>query len=384
MTQRFIKLLALMFIFILSIQAIADNTIGLLNPKSDWIQFFTRIKSFADVDTFVESGTYLGHTAAQAGLCFENVHTVELMTNFYQQAMVYLKDYTNISVYQGDSVQIFSQVLPKLVDQKKHILFWLDGHFMSCMSFPEDQKLIEGKVNYTPIMQELATIKSSGVANSIILIDDIRLFGTALNNKRIERIGDEHYPLIGDVCRLLESCNLSCRIFGDILIAYDKSTTLPFSPLIDACTISRFFDGNNYSIQQILCAEQLIAQAQGQESESIKELYIAFSKPWRWSNRSPHYNLWYGLILQQEGNHAEALLQFEQVINLGYDHWRIFWYLAQSLYQIGDYEGSRVAIKKILADNQYFLPVHTLLNKLEKLKAIDTKGNSKDENSEVK
>lgn len=356
----------MLILLVISISSQTMNQILLTNPKKNWIQFFNTLKTHCGINTFVESGTYLGETAALAALCIDSVHTIEIMPDFYRKSVENLKNSANVTIYNGDSSQILLDLLPKLAKKDSRVLFWLDGHFMTCMT-DADEKIDISKDEYTPIMKELITIKNSNVRNSIILIDDIRLFGSLLNNSRIERAGDPHYPLLVETCKFLDDHSFSYVVIGDILLAYDKSLELSFSPVIQACTKSRLFNGTNYSIEEILGAEKLITEAQGEELESLKELYKDFSMSWRaWHNRSPHYNLWYGLLLQHEGKYEDSSKQFEEVINLGYDHWRIYWYLAESLYYSKKINRAMSIVKDVLASNPDFKPALLLLEKMHK------------------
>lgn len=338
------------------------NTLFLNNPKKDWAVFFSTILSKHPINTFVESGTYLGHTAQKAAPLFAQVQTVELYEKFYHKATKYLKPYPNVIVHYGNTVDIFPSILSQLTMQHYNALFWLDGHFMTCMS-SEDKVENFLPSDFTPVTQELQIIKNSGIKQSIILIDDIRLFGTLLNNKRIERAGNIHYPLLATTRDYLHQMGYDSVIWGDILFAYDQNIPLVFSSLIHACTISRIFDGNNYDINKLLEAEQIIAHAHGQEYQALQELYHDFSKPWRgWHNKSPHYNLWYALILQKENLHQQACEHFQEVLDLGYDHWRIYWYLAQSSIALHNlYEASHY-LQKVVTIQPDFEPAHTLLN----------------------
>jgi hypothetical protein len=356
------QLLALMFIIAQPIVIVgSSNIISLTNPKADWSSFFQTLKIACDINTFVETGTYLGDTTALAADVFPHVHTIELLPFFYHKAIKRFEHDTHVQVHLGDSAKIFPALLPTLATSQHRALFWLDGHVMDCQS--EDEKEFS-TTEYTPIMQELRNIKGSNLKKDILLIDDIRLFGSLLDNKRIQLAGKIEYPLLADVCALLQE-TYSFRVFGDILLAYDKSIPLHFSPVVDACTISRMFDGNNYTTQEILDAEYIIAHAQGQELQSLQSLYKDFSAPWRqWYNKSPHYNLWYGLILQKNGDHANACLQFQEVIQLGYNHWRVFWYLAQSLCQTQSLDEARAALKIVLKDNPGFSLANQLMQKI--------------------
>ncbi|MFC1842074.1 hypothetical protein ACFLYU_00240 [Candidatus Dependentiae bacterium] len=308
---------------------------SLTNFKKDWVSCYKKLISQTGLNVFVESGTYLGHTARKAAGCFQEVHTVELNEEFYEQSVLSLKMYSNVTVYHGNTIDHFPKILLDLETKNKKALFWLDGHYMSSM---QDEN-IQPEAEYTPIMRELSIICKQ-CSDPVILIDDIRLFGTKLYGERIKDAGNEAYPLLETVYAFLVEQGLIFHIVGDILIAHkaekkaDKQ--LSVSSLIEACTISRIYDGNNYPIETILDAEHALSRAIGPEREALINFYKEYSMPWRgWRNRSPHYNLWYGLLLQHENHHEEAIEQFEEVLNLGMTHWRVYWYLLKSLLMLG-------------------------------------------------
>ncbi len=324
-----------------------EKFLSLMNPKKDWSHFFNRLNMLCGTDTFVESGTYLGHTSAKAALCFDTVHTVELDDDFYRKSVENLSVYSNVRVYHGDTSILFHELVPQLVRENKFPLFWLDGHFMSCMPDTEVKQKSSYLGEYTPILKELQIIKKNNLRRAIVLIDDVRLFGTILHGSRIERAGNQYYPPLIEVVKLLTDSGFSCQIVGDILLGYPSSVSLQFSSVIKACTLSRLYDGTNYRMGEVLAAEQLIASTQGEELGALEELFQDFSMPWRsWSNKSPHYNLWYGLTLRNKGRYKEASQQFKEVISLGYDHLRVFWYLADSLDKMGDIKGAIAALDR--------------------------------------
>lgn len=339
--------------------SLSSKQISLTNPKKSWVKFFEKITSLTKLDTFLETGTYFGNTTADASLYFPQVHTIELSPEFYQKAITRFANNPKISVHFGDSGEIIVKLLPVLASQKNSILFWLDGHHCG-----EGTALGD---DYSPIIQELQHIKDNNIKNSIILIDDVRLFGTLLDGNRIERAGRIEYPLVETICTHLNNCGYTSVMVGDILFAYDKALNLSFSPVIHACTLSRLYDGKNFDSRQILNAEAIIAEAKGEELESFQELYVDFAQKRRsnWYNKSPHYNLWYGLTLKKAGKYQEAKEQFNEVIDLEYNHWRIFWYLAECDYQLNNFTDVKKAIDIVLAKNPDFEPACNLLNRLK-------------------
>jgi tetratricopeptide (TPR) repeat protein len=344
------------FIAILSTYA-NDNDITLMNPKKNWISLFQKFIKVGHVDTFVETGTYLGDTTAKAATCFRSVHSIELSDELIKKAVARFQNTTNITLHHGDSAEIFPRLLPELAKKQDAVLFWLDGHYV-------DKETALGN-DYTPIEKELYSITNTKLNNPIILIDDIRLFGTMLNDQRLPLAGRLEYPLLSNICRLLENNSFAYVILGDILLAYPRTMQLSFSPVLNACTVSRLFDGKNFADEHILAAENAIALAQGEELESLHELYKDFSMPWKgWYNKSPHYNLWYGLILKNRSEHEKAIDQFHEVLNLGYNHWRIYWYLAESLFCTQQYELASSNLHKVLQERPDFQPASELLQKI--------------------
>lgn len=334
-----------MLIWLFLIQTLHCSTeLSLTNFKNDWGNCYEKLIAQTGVNVFVESGTYLGDTAQKAAGCFQEVHTVELNEEFYEQSASYLKIYSNVIVYHGDTIDHFPKILLDLERRNKKALFWLDGHYMTSM---QDEH-IDPEAEYTPIMKELSIVCKQ-CADPVILIDDIRLFGTKLYDKRIEYAGNAAYPLLETVCTFLTTQGLIFHIVGDILIAHKADKQLSVSSLIEACTISRIYDGNNYPIETILAAEKALSRATGSEREALINFYKEYSMPWRgWRNKSPHYNLWYGLLLQYENNHEEAIKQFEEVLNLGMSHWRIYWYLSNSLLMLGRIVEAQGILQKMI------------------------------------
>lgn len=350
----------------------------LSNPKKNWVKFFDALQEVHPIDTFIESGTYLGETSIKASRCFKQVHTAELNAMFYTNAVSSLKNYANIHVYHGASPVILKNILPNLNENK--ILFWLDGHFMSNMpEIVNGEGPVSINHNYTPILEELAEIKNNHLENCLVLIDDIRLFGSTLNHVRVKNSGHDLYPLLQQACDLLTDAGFNYVILGDMILAGNKLDTIKFSPVIQACTVSRCFDGDNYDIEKVMEAEQVIAQAEGEELMAFKELYTEFSMPWanphtesktvvtssNWRNKSPHYNLWYGLILRNNGQYMEACEQFKEVLNLEYTHWRIYWYLADSYYKMQDFSAAKAVLEQLLIFNHGFQPALDMLKLVE-------------------
>jgi hypothetical protein len=223
-----------------------------VNGNAELLPSFLRYLTFLfpDYTVFVETGTYLGKTAFNASHYFKEVHTIELSKELYKNALS-LYSNSNISFYLGDS----SVVLPLLLRRiDKKIILWLDGHY----SGPHTAK----GSNNTPIMQELDAIEKSGIKDSIILIDDIRIFLEGLPEAPHISQG---YPTVDEVLKKLYTINPAYQIvfFGDILLVFPHELPIKISPglqKITNCCLG-IHDNNHYlfldeekeAVRQLVC-----------------------------------------------------------------------------------------------------------------------------------
>lgn len=116
------------------------------------------------LDTFVETGTYLGITVSSMLPYFSNIYSIELGLNFYERAKNIFEGNPKVHLFLGDSGKILRVVLPSLT---KKPLFWLDAHYSA-------GDTARGDID-TPILQELEVIFSM-CPDCVILIDDAREF----------------------------------------------------------------------------------------------------------------------------------------------------------------------------------------------------------------
>jgi hypothetical protein len=123
-----------------------------------------KIRTSFNVNTFVETGTYMGGTAAWASEHFDQVFTIEGSADYHRQAQERLTGKRNIEFLLGDSRRMLGEVVSRLGD--KPALFWLDAHWMPG-SF--------GETHECPLLEEITAIQQSGTEH-FLLIDDARLF----------------------------------------------------------------------------------------------------------------------------------------------------------------------------------------------------------------
>lgn len=124
------------------------------------------IRNRFGIDTFVETGTYEGRTAAWASGHFRRVLTVELSPIMFDRAVVGLSRLGNVESANEDSVSFLRGVVDEL---DRPAIFWLDAHW--CGGAPT----AGAPHSPCPLLGELAEINRSPRDN-FILIDDARYF----------------------------------------------------------------------------------------------------------------------------------------------------------------------------------------------------------------
>jgi hypothetical protein len=115
---------------------------------------------------FVETGTYRGGMIATLKGDFDEIYSIELSDELHSAARERFARDRHIKLVCGDSGEELPRLMERLACQA---LFWLDAHY----SGGETAKGIEGN----PIMKEIACILKDRRAH-VILVDDMRLFGT--------------------------------------------------------------------------------------------------------------------------------------------------------------------------------------------------------------
>jgi predicted O-methyltransferase YrrM len=130
-----------------------------------------RYKGFK-YDTFVETGTHMGHTAFEMAQYMKRVDTIEIKKDLYDgcKAVRDQHNIANVNLHLGDSTTVLSKILDTL---DKECIFFLDGHYSHGATGKGDKDV--------PLLEELQQINNKHNYDSIIIIDDARLFGTKMD-----------------------------------------------------------------------------------------------------------------------------------------------------------------------------------------------------------
>lgn len=286
--------------------------------------FLLTISKLFNIDCFIETGTYLGDTIVHSLPLFSQIYSIELDKTLAQAAQIRFSKNKNVLIYEGNSPDILAQLLKAQAGKK---LIYLDANYNGGLT-------AKGKTN-NPILEELAIIKHSGITNATLIIDDTRLFYDPLCP--VTDTVFEGYPSLNQLVEKILEINphyhFAC--IHDVLLVFCEQT--PMTPLIRACTISRLYDGTNFDLITVLTAEKIIAQAQGIEKETLKNLAENFTEPWGLNfGLSRHYPFWYGLVLFNRRDYQQAYNHFKQAYDRGLSHWRVKWYMSCAQSYIGE------------------------------------------------
>ncbi len=310
--------------------------------------FLSEIASLFSADTFIETGTARGSTTAVARKVFKTVHTIEINKKLFDYGKRRFRKYGNVHLYHGDSTHILPQILPAITGKP---VFWLDGHNSPGMG--------QGAVN-TPLLEELAIIKQSGITNGILLIDDIRCSGWPLlwwdilkkrfgpGCQNLYNTVGVGWPSFSEIYDTLLAINphYTLALYGDILIVFEKNCGIVLAPEIEACMTSFLSFTHDIALEHILAAERLISQLDNDGLAAIKQQLQNYGQH-EHDVYHAHLHLWYGLCLLYRNHNREA----EKHLTLAYDasnkHWRIAWYRAQAMKGQGKAGAAQEILNKI-------------------------------------
>lgn len=122
---------------------------------------------------FVETGTFQGDGvkfALEAG--FDHIKSVELNFENYISCFEKFKHISDlVELYHGSSEDLFWSMIK---DINEPIMFFFDSHYSGC----GDTYVTSKGKTYTSLKHELLTLKTHHIKNHVIMVDDVRDFGT--------------------------------------------------------------------------------------------------------------------------------------------------------------------------------------------------------------
>ena len=119
---------------------------------------------------FIETGTFMGSTISKMSYIFDELHTIEVNEDLYNNAKNKYNNLNKINFHLGDSAYVLKNII---INVDKNAIIFLDGHYSSG---------ITGKgIKDVPLYEELNAIITNFKNHCIIIIDDVRLFGHGPN-----------------------------------------------------------------------------------------------------------------------------------------------------------------------------------------------------------
>ena len=226
-----------------------------------------------DLKVAVETGTYLGDTAALLRGSFPEVWTIELSEELHAKAQRSHASVEGLHFLLGSSIDI----LPKLVgDIGQPALFWLDGHWTAAAGAGSTA----GQEKQCPVMEEIAAIDEYDWSQrSCILIDDARLF-LGPPGKPYRR---EDWPSFIEVVDLLRSRHPRfVTVLEDVIIAGPPD----MQPIVDDYWLGVLERGEDSRARLIRALNPTKGQAARQFAWAIlppsaQRLYGRLSSTWR-------------------------------------------------------------------------------------------------------
>ena len=156
-------------------------------------------EDISEYKIFVETGTYRGETVFNMAPYFDKVYTIELSKTLYENFNTQNYDKNKITSILGDSSEMLESLIKNI---NENTIFFLDGHFSSCGT-------AKGKKD-VPLLEELLVINEYLKSKSIIIIDDLRLFGTNITEDWTDVTTDSVINVIQN--RIIKKITLDDRL----------------------------------------------------------------------------------------------------------------------------------------------------------------------------
>lgn len=182
---------------------------GMIRPGVP-LELVTVLRRELGLAGVVETGTYLGDSAAALADHFQQVWTIELDESLWRGASRRHASLANVTFLHGASENLLGGVSEATTGS---VLYWLDGHWSGAGT--------AGEGNECPVLEEIKSIDSGPhSAGSVVLIDDARLF-QAPPGPPHDR---EQWPTLMDVTDTLRATHdRYVTLLEDVIIAVPSS-----------------------------------------------------------------------------------------------------------------------------------------------------------------
>jgi len=132
------------------------------------------IKNKFNLEVFIETGTLHGDTIEWLLPVFNELYSIEIDKDLYQKAYNRFINNDKVKIYNGNSTQILSKILPNI---KKSALFWLDAHFPGADIHKVSYDNEKNEDIRVPLYHEIQEIvKRKNLYKDVIIVDDLWLY----------------------------------------------------------------------------------------------------------------------------------------------------------------------------------------------------------------
>jgi len=152
------------------------------------------------LNTFIETGTFLGNTTEIQRRNFSKIYSVELSEDLYNRASKRFARYHDVKIMQGNSADVLPVIMK---DVQGPALFWLDAHYSGVLG----GEITSRAAKDCPIYEEIDAIFGHKQQH-VILVDDARNF-----------IGCDGYPTLDELKSYVKSkrSDFAVEVENDII-----------------------------------------------------------------------------------------------------------------------------------------------------------------------
>lgn len=168
-----------------------------------------QLKKSYDINKFVETGTYNGDTAVWAASHFNEVITIELARDVFEETATKYGHMKQIRFEYGDSRVVLQAIRSELA---RPAIIWLDAHWSGGHT--------AGKNHECPLLEEIAALTATGTSH-FIMIDDARLFLSPPPRPHCA----EQWPSIDQVIAAIQSAKQAyyVAVVDDVIVAVPET-----------------------------------------------------------------------------------------------------------------------------------------------------------------
>ncbi|MGI8791954.1 MAG: hypothetical protein ACR2H3_02040 [Acidimicrobiales bacterium] len=180
----------------------------------DWLLTWVKTQGYQSA---VETGTYLGNSAARLASTLGQCTTIELSEKLAADATTRFAGDSTVTVLQGSSGDLLPELCAGLDEPT---FFWLDGHWSGGVTAGDGQPC--------PLRDELAALAKSDLAGQhVVAVDDARLVG-------FPHSLDPHmesWPRLVEVLGSLEAMGLRTYLVDDVIVGVPAEKASSFEDL---------------------------------------------------------------------------------------------------------------------------------------------------------